>query len=168
MSRRTWRPISSTSSNPRVVIRAPAGSFRSSTAFVAIVVPCSTIEASPSANPHRAAASVIPRMNPIDGSAGVVGTLCAHTAPERASKICRSVKVPPISTAIRTGLSALGAALIPCLSRRNSVQRSFAVSRGGTAMVLRIRAEQVRGEVSHQVHLHYQPAFVHGSGSVVA
>ena len=68
-----------------------------------MVVPCSSSPTSLSAKPKRAAASVTPVSRPMLGSSGVVGVFQATTAPLRASRICRSVKVPPISTAMRTG-----------------------------------------------------------------
>ncbi len=58
---------------------------------------------SASAKPSRAAASLMPVIRPSEGSSGVVGVFRLVMAPERASKICRSVKVPPMSTAMRTG-----------------------------------------------------------------
>ena len=58
---------------------------------------------SASAKPSRAAAALMPVIRPIEGSSGVVGVLRLVMAPQRASKICRSVKVPPMSTAMRTG-----------------------------------------------------------------
>src|SRR5215471_3283277 len=53
--------------------------------------------------PSRAAASRMPAISPIEASSGVVGVLRLVTAPERISSICRSVNVPPMSTAMRIG-----------------------------------------------------------------
>src|ERR1700722_3853738 len=46
----------------------------------------------------------MPSTSAIEGSSGVVGSLWATIRPSRASNICRSVNVPPISIPIRTGL----------------------------------------------------------------
>ena len=73
----------------------------------------------------RAAASSMPVMSPMDGSSGVVGVFRLVIAPERASRICRSVKVPPMSTAMRTGGTSL--ARHAC-SRRDGVRRAFRAS----------------------------------------
>ncbi len=55
---------------------------------------------SPMAKPNRAAACSIPVISPIEGSAGVVGVFRLCSAPVASSRICRSVKVPPMSMPI--------------------------------------------------------------------
>src|SRR4051794_6382032 len=90
-----------TSSKPAVVTRAPRGSLRSSTELVAIVVPCNRNPTSSSRKSKRPAASTMPVISPIEGSSGVVGVLRLWSAPLLSSRICRSVKVPPISMPMR-------------------------------------------------------------------
>src|SRR6184192_189417 len=57
MSGRSWRPISSTSSNPAVVTSVTRAPFRSRSAFVATVEPCRTLV--PRSAPARASAAVL-------------------------------------------------------------------------------------------------------------
>src|SRR5262249_47747506 len=72
-------------------VRAP---LRSSSALVAVVVPCTITLSSP------AAAEASPRAatTPAAWLATVVGTLATRTAPDASSTSTRSVKVPPTST----------------------------------------------------------------------
>ncbi len=89
MSGRVCRPISSTSSNPFVAIRAVRTPFRSRRAFVATVDPWTTLfgpARSVSCNPASTASA---------GLRGVESTLCALTRPSRSTR--KSVNVPPVS-----------------------------------------------------------------------
>src|SRR6185369_14323320 len=100
-----WRPISSTSSKPLVVTSAQSGKRRSSTALVAMVVPCTTSLTAESGGPRAAAAPAMPSISPTEGSAGVVGTLNSLRRPSRSSSTCTSVNVPPMSIAARMVLN---------------------------------------------------------------
>ena len=90
---RAWRPISMTSSNPAVVIRATRAPFLCSRALVPTVVPCRRVTPAPASIFFRAAA--IAR----DGSSGVENTFSVLSKPP--STHTQSVKVPPVSMAMR-------------------------------------------------------------------
>ena len=77
-----------------VVISPVFANWRSSTAFVVVVVPW-TIR---SICARSAPASPNAFSTPPDWFGKVVGTLANRTAPVAGSKITRSVKVPPTST----------------------------------------------------------------------
>src|SRR5438477_3264354 len=101
MSGRSWRPISSTSSNPAVVTSVTRAPFRSRSAFVATVEPCRTLV--PRSAPARASAA----STAAAGSRGVDGSLNATRRPPRHATT--SVNVPPVSTPTAVaGASASG------------------------------------------------------------
>ena len=91
---RAWRPISITSSNPAVVISATRAPLRCSSALVPTVVPCKSVN--PAATPIFWSASAMAR----DGSSGVENTFNVLSTPPDSHT--QSVKVPPVSIAIRT------------------------------------------------------------------
>jgi hypothetical protein len=96
----SWRPISSTSRKPAVVSSPMAAPLPSRIALVAVVVPCSTWRSAvASAEASRSVLSM-PAMNPVDGSAGVVGVLVIQRRPLASCTSATSVKVPPTSSAI--------------------------------------------------------------------
>ncbi len=98
---RACRPISITSSNPAVVTRATRAPFRSSSAFVPTVVPCSSVM--PTRAPILPSASAIAR----EGSSGVENTFRVLSSP--CSTQTQSVNVPPVSMAMRSvGLAKAG------------------------------------------------------------
>ena len=91
------RPISSTSRNPRVVMK-PTGAPRCSTmALVTMVVPCASV----AQGPVLGASAAMPLSTPSAGLAGVVGTLHDSIRPA-GSHATTSVNVPPTSTPILT------------------------------------------------------------------
>ena len=92
--------ISRVSRNPAVEIRPTRPPLRSTTAFVAVVVPCTNWPTSERATPPSASTSRTPSVR----SAGVVNDLDIDSSPVVLSKATRSVNVPPMSTPIRSGL----------------------------------------------------------------
>src|SRR5262245_32376936 len=94
MSGRSWRPTSSTSSNPAVVTSVTRAPLRSSSVFVATVEPWRTRVSRPA--PARASASSTASA----GARGVDGSLNATRAPSRHATT--SVNVPPVSTPTAT------------------------------------------------------------------
>src|SRR5262245_39157020 len=103
MRERFMRPISSTSSNPRVVRIAVAAPFCSRIAFVATVVPWMKRSTSAGRAPARARTLRTAVAMPSSRSLGVVGTFVRARRPSRPSATM-SVNVPPISTPICTVL----------------------------------------------------------------
>jgi hypothetical protein len=93
---RVRRPSSRTSRNPAVVISPQRAPLRSSTAFVATVVPWTS--AATAARSVLSTAS--PSMKPTDWSSGVEGTLATRNTPRSGSSASRSVNVPPTSAPI--------------------------------------------------------------------
>ena len=94
------RPSSSTSRNPRVVIRPVAASLRSSNALVVVVVPCTSRSRAARSAPVRSSASSTPNA----WFSVVVGTFAIRTSPDASSRYSRSVNVPPTSTPARRWL----------------------------------------------------------------
>ena len=90
---------------------ADTAAYRSAITFVATVVPWLINAASDRSCSRVMPSSLAPDSsalkNPIEKSSGVDGTFAIVTAPS-SSKIVQSVKVPPISTAIRIGRSEAG------------------------------------------------------------
>ncbi len=99
MAWRIWRPISSTSLKPAVMIRPIFAPLASSTALVATVVPCTKRAMAPAGIDQSRSISVIAARTPALGLLRVVGILVSRTAPSDARQTT-SVKVPPMSTPI--------------------------------------------------------------------
>ena len=92
---------------PALVIRPIFAPLRSSTALVAIVVPCRKRAMSSAATPRSRARCVMAFSTAWLGSPRVVGIFIVRIgAPARRQTI--SVKVPPISTPISTAGAGLG------------------------------------------------------------
>src|SRR5712691_9245587 len=87
------RAISSTSRKPRVVMRPTRAARPSTIALVTMVVPC----ASAAARPAAGSSARSPLTTPVEGCAGVVGTLHEYSRPD-GSRATTSVNVPPTST----------------------------------------------------------------------
>src|SRR4051812_21122543 len=85
------------SRKPRVVMSATFAPLRSSMVLMAMVEPCRKRLASASCVP----ALCTPSLMPSTRRAGVVSVLPRSSAPERSSKAATSVKVPPMSAAMR-------------------------------------------------------------------
>ena len=99
------RRNSSTSRNPVVVISAVRAPRPSSTALVATVVPWETKPTAPPATPARLSVRRIPCRAACSKSGGVEGSLWVQILPAP-SVSTTSVKVPPTSAPMRTGLSS--------------------------------------------------------------
>src|SRR5262249_25656987 len=98
---RIWRPISSTSRNPCVVINPMQAPLRSSTALVATVVPCTKRATSCGGKAHSASICLSASSTATLGSLRVLGIFMIRVrAPGR--RTTTSVNVPPISTPMLT------------------------------------------------------------------
>src|SRR5262249_37177884 len=126
--------------NPRVVMSPVTAPLRSSSAFVAVVVPWTTIWSWPGVASVPASAA----RTPSAWLRGVVGTLATRTAPVASSSKTRSVKVPPTSTPTRSAR--------PAVTTRGSSATSG-------APVGRSRSHLVRDELR-------QPHVEHGGDAV--
>ena len=93
-SARFCRPISNKSSKPAVVMKAVRSPFRSSSAFVATVDPCTT------SAPTLPAACASPSRMTSAGDLGLDRSLTLVMRP-LSSSTTKSVKVPPASTPMR-------------------------------------------------------------------
>ena len=103
-SNRLSVPISMESRKPSVVTSAVRAPVRSISALVASVVPWMTSATSSGAAPQLSIACASPSRTPASGASGVVSTFALIRSGPRSSTI--SVKVPPISTPIRTAAPA--------------------------------------------------------------
>ena len=99
-SKRLSVPISMESRKPSVVTSAVRAPLRSISALVASVVPWITSATSAGATPQVSIAWARAWRTPSSGASGVVSTFAVIRSGPRSSTI--SVKVPPISTPIRT------------------------------------------------------------------
>ena len=113
-SKRLSVPISMESRNPSVVTSAVRAPLRSISALVASVVPWITSATSSGATALASIAWARAWRTPSSGASGVVSTFAVIRSGPRSSTI--SVKVPPISTPIRTAAPAPAIAV----SRRDS------------------------------------------------
>ena len=132
-SKRLSVPISMESRNPSVVTSAVRAPLRSISALVARVVPWITSATSSGATALDSIAWARAWRTPSSGASGVVSTFAVIRSGPRSSTI--SVKVPPISTPIRTAAPAPAPAIYaipPGLARRVCGQRR-AASRGRAA-----------------------------------
>src|SRR5688572_3895154 len=102
----SWRPIASTWRKPAVVTRAVRAPLPSRIMLVATVVPCSTRPSAGAARPASSRASRTPARKAWLGSAGTLGVLARQIWPLLASYRAMSVKVPPMSTATASDVSA--------------------------------------------------------------
>src|ERR1044072_226891 len=102
----SWRPIARTWRNPLVVTRAVRAPLSSRIILVATVVPCSTRPSVVAARPASSRARRTPARKAWLGSAGTLGVLARQIWPLLASYRAMSVKVPPISTATASDVSA--------------------------------------------------------------
>src|SRR4029453_690218 len=125
----SWRPIASTWRKPLVVTRAVRAPLSSRIMLVATVVPCRTRPSVVAARPASSKASLTPAKKAWLGSAGTLGVLARQIWPLLASYRAMSVKVPPMSTATASDVSA------------KAVHISVAVERFG----LRPLGAQLRG-----------------------
>src|SRR5581483_9965574 len=122
---RLMRWMNGTSSKPFVVRKTTRWPLRSSRQFVATVVPRTNRPTSSGATPLRVNAS----KTAAAGCAGVEGTFTVLCRPSASSTTTRSVKVPPVSTPMRTGRSGTqGSVDYECGSGqvRRRVQREVA------------------------------------------
>src|SRR5919202_738382 len=97
-SGRLMRPISYTSRKPLVVTRAVSAPLRSRMALMTTVEPCSP----PFARARSPPAAAIARRMPSTRSRGVLDHLPSRSCPLLSSNAATSVKVPPMSTAMRS------------------------------------------------------------------
>src|SRR4030095_1967383 len=102
----SWRPIASTWRKPLVVTRAVRAPLSSRIMLVATVVPCSTRPSVVAARPASSRASRTPARKAWLGSDGTLGVLARQIWPLLASYRAMSVKVPPMSTATASDVSA--------------------------------------------------------------
>ena len=129
-SKRLSVPISMESRNPSVVTSAVRAPLRSISALVASVVPWITSATSSGATALASIAWARAWRTPSSGASGVVSTFAVIRSGPRSSTI--SVKVPPISTPIRTAAPAPAIyALPPALGRGVCGQRRAASRAGG-------------------------------------
>ena len=87
-----------TSRVPLVATRAVLAPRRSSTAFVATVVPKMKRPMREGSTPWRSRRRSTPASTARAGSSGTEGTLKVAISPVRAFSATKSVKVPPVST----------------------------------------------------------------------
>src|SRR5512134_2679013 len=102
----SWRPIASTWRKPLVVTRAVRAPLSSRIMLVATVVPCRTRPSVVAARPASSRARRTPARKAWLGSAGTLGVLARQIWPLLASYRAMSVKVPPMSTATASDVSA--------------------------------------------------------------
>src|SRR5687767_13301208 len=102
----SWRPIASTWRKPLVVTSAVRAPLSSRIMLVATVVPCSTRPNVIAARPASSRAKRTPARKAWLGSAGTLGVLARQIWPLLASYRAMSVKVPPMSTATASDVSA--------------------------------------------------------------
>src|SRR5690348_13341273 len=123
---------------PSVVSMPTVAPFRSRSALVATVVPCTTRSVAPSSAavsvPSSRASSTIPSITPMDGSSGVEADLAIATRPS-GSTATRSVKVPPTSMPMRymSAASARATARAVAVLAGDEAVLEIGGARGGVA-----------------------------------